>query len=180
MDAPESASTAIALEPRPASASDSSREQPRPRLRFPVLYFLLAIVLGFLLSLAALGAFRWEVREMCEWTGSRRDYIAYPLGIHTSMVYTPSALEFHLAKHHPEKLEHRWRSYSRVSRSWLGVSYAIGPSPTGFFELPGFCIDKFMETANDADVMALYELVRSGNESAIEMRFEQLMDAAIP
>lgn len=179
MDAPESASTAISLESRPASAA-VAQNQPRPRLRFPVLYFLLAIVLGFLLSLVVLGAFRWEVREMCEWTGSRRDYIAYPLGIHASMVYTPSALEIHLAKHHPQKLEHRWRSYSRVSRSWLGVSYAIGPSPKGFFELPGFCIDKFMETANDAEVTALYELVRSGNEPAIEMRFEQLMNAAIP
>ncbi|WP_265596065.1 hypothetical protein [Verrucomicrobium sp. BvORR106] len=179
MDAPESASTAISLESRSAPASDYSREQPGPRLRFPVLYFLLAIVLGFLLSLVVLGAFRWEVREMCEWTGSRRDYIAYPLGIHTSMVYTPSALEFHLAKHHSEKLEHRWKSYSRISRSVLGTTYSCG-RPKGFFELPGFCIDKFMETANDAEVMALYELVRSGNEPAIEMRFEQLMNAAIP
>lgn len=179
MDTPVSTSSSATSDARAASASDAQQE-PRSRLRFPVLYFLLAIVLGFLLSLVALGAFRWEVREMCEWTGSRRDYIAYPLGIHTSMVYTPSALEFHLARHHPEKVEHRWRSYSQVSRSWLGVSYAIGPSPKGFFELPGFCIDKFMETANDAEVMALYELVKSGNEPAIEMRFEQMMDAAIP
>lgn len=179
MDAPASVSSSRSSEPCPSSAPDYSREQPRPRLRFPVLYFLLAIVLGFLLSLVVLGAFRWEVREMCEWTGSRRDFIAYPLGIHTSMVYTPSALEIHLAKHHPEKLEHRWKSYSRISHSWLGTTYACG-RPKGFFELPGFCIDRFMETANDAEVMALYELVKSGNEPAIEMRLQQLMDAAIP
>ncbi|WP_265593025.1 hypothetical protein [Verrucomicrobium sp. BvORR034] len=179
MDTPVSTSSSATSELRGTSASDA-QQAPRPRLRFPLLYFLLAIVLGFLLSLVALGAFRWEVREMCEWTGSRRDYIAYPLGVHTSVVYAPSALEFHLAKHHPDKLEHRWKSYSRISRNWLGTPYGIGPSPKGFFELPGFCIDKFMETANDAEILALYDLVRSGNEAAIEMRFQQLMDAAIP
>lgn len=149
------------------------------RVIAPILFFVVPLVLGWLLALIAFGAFRWEVKEICEHTGSRREHASYPMGIRTQVVESPSTLARHLARHHADRLDYRWRSYSRVSRGWLGTSHANLSMPRGFFNLPEFCLDHFMATASDTQVLALYDLVRSGNEPAIEARFQDLMDSAV-
>ena len=123
-----------------------------------------------------LGMFQWEVQEMDVFTGSRREYVGYPFGVRTQVKVTHSALALHLAKRRPELLLHpQWESFSKISHGPLGTTYSYSRLSSGFFDLPGFSLDRFVAESTDAEILALYQLVRSRDEAAIQKRFEEIM-----
>ena len=134
------------------------------------------VILAGLLGLAWAGFFveiYKDVGEHCDFTGSKRGWREYPLGIRRSEFYEASPLEIFIKENHPSELEHSWVSYRGTARIWYGLGIRRGHgSPNSLLATPKQSLESFVQDSPPQEVKDFYDFLRTNKLAENEVDAE--------
>jgi len=114
--------------------------------------------------------------SICVHTASREGYTEHIGGRKSDEWSTPSALETYL-KGRQVPVEHRWVSYAGTGRNIFGrtMSRSHG-DPGAIMDLRNEVLEKWIATQSHEEIMALYEMLKSGDQEAIRAGIAGIFD----
>jgi hypothetical protein len=114
---------------------------------------------------------------VCENTGSHKGYRQWCFGAKTGHWHRKSPLDAFVEVQEPEALVHRWTSYSGTGKNAFGRPILFGHGRPGAILKLNHSIQREWIAKNDAmTVRALYDLLVSDDEAAIEQRVAAIWD----
>jgi len=114
---------------------------------------------------------------VCENTGSHKGYRQWRFGAKTGHWYRKSPLEAFVEAQEPEALVHRWTSYAGTGENVFGQPILFGHGRPGAILELNHAIQREWIAKNDAaTVRALYDLLVTDNEAAIEKQVAAIWD----
>ncbi len=109
---------------------------------------------------------------VCVNTGSSRGYREWFWGTETGQWYRQSSLESFMRSNYPNELELKWVSYQGTGVNCFGQAMSHGhgmPGPIISF-VPNNVLDQYVDSLDDPERKAMYDLFVSGDGEAIEQK----------
>jgi hypothetical protein len=112
---------------------------------------------------------------ICQNTGSRKGCREWFFGMQTGNWRKQSALETFMQERYPNELQLNWISYMGTGRNIFGeaVSHRHG-SPGPLICFPEDWLDGYVRISDSRENKALYDLLATGNEDAINAKLDQV------
>ena len=147
--------------------------------RWQIAVLVTSVILALALLLPA-----WTVctdyAYVCQNTGSSNGHREWFFGRETGAWYERSALETFMRDKHPDKLEHRWVSYSGTGRDILGNAHSWGHGSGALHavrHIKGF--DTYVNHLADTEKLALHELFSTGDHHTVRTKVDEVWEATL-
>lgn len=160
--------------------SDAANPTFTPRSRRWLLYGLVIATLAVAVFGVPVIPVCRDWGYICEYTGSRKGYRQWWLGIRTGAWYKESALETFMQRNFAGELEHRWTSYAGTGRNIFGQAVLVGHGMPGpIRELPPDILAAYSTNASPSEIKQLYDIMKSGSDADKKAKAQQVWERVL-
>lgn len=132
------------------------------------------VVLVCMLIIAAHVPVRTEYGYFCDYTGSCKQWTTWLWLVETDYRHQKSRLEAFVEERHASSLQHKWIKFCGTTTFFLAGTSFAHRSPGPLFYLPWGLRDRWCDAVSDEEKMRLYDLLRKGDENAIQAKIGEM------